>query len=121
MDQELYSQEAPDFVSENAEVLKAIGQVSKATQGCGMWVVDRGCDRKKILKVLLDQGLGLIVRQRGDRHLISGRQRKSVREWADGCRRQYREVVVKETSSGRKSTAWSSGLGRSVGPDGRSR
>ena len=43
-----------------------------------------------------------MVRQRGDRRLISGRQRKSAREWADGCRRQHREVVVKETSSGEK-------------------
>ena len=36
------------------------------------------------------------------RHLISGPQRKSVQKWADGCRRQYRDVVVKETSSGEK-------------------
>ena len=102
LDQELYSQEAPGFVSENDEILKAIGRVSKATQGRGVWVIDAGGDRKKILKVLLNQGLRFVVRQRGDRHLISGRQRKSVQEWAAGCRRQHREVVVKETSSGEK-------------------
>ena len=100
LDQELYSQEAPDFVSENDEILKAVGRVSKATQGRGVWVMDRGGDRKKILKVLLNQGHRFVFRQRGDRHLISGPQRKSVREWADGCRRRYREVVIKETSSG---------------------
>ena len=102
LDQELYSQEAPGFVSENDEILKAIGRVSKATQGRGVWVIDAGGDRKKILEVLLNQGHRFVVRQRGDRHLISGRQRKSAREWADGCRRQHREVVVKETSSGEK-------------------
>ena len=75
LDQELYSQEAPGFVSENDEILKAIGRVSKATQGRGVWVIDAGGDRQKILKVLLNQ-------KRGDRHLISGRQRKSVQEWA---------------------------------------
>ena len=73
LDQELYSQEAPDFVSENDEIPKAITRVSKATQGRGVWVMDRGGDR-----------------------------RKSVREWADGCRRRYREVAIKETSSGEK-------------------
>ena len=102
LDQELYSQEAPDFVSENDEILKAIDRVSQATRGRGVWVMDRGGDRKKILKVLLNQGHRFVFRQRGDRHLISGRQRKSVREWADGCRRRYREVVIKETSSGEK-------------------
>ena len=100
LDQELYSQEAPGFVSENHEILKAIGRVSEATQGRGVWVIDAGGDRKKILKVLLNQGLRFVVRQHGDRHLISGRQRKSVQEWADGCRRHHREVVIKETSSG---------------------
>ena len=52
LDQELYSQEAPGFVSENDEILKAIGRVSKATQGRGVWVIDAGGDRQKILKVL---------------------------------------------------------------------
>ena len=80
--------------------MKAIGRVSKATQGRGVWVMDRGRDPKKILKVLLNQGHRFVVRQREDRHLRPGRQRKSVREWADGCRRRYREVVIKETSSG---------------------
>lgn len=75
LDQELDSQEAPGFVSENDEILKAIGRVSKATQGRGVWVIDAGGDRQKILKVLLNQGLLFVVRQRGDRHLISGRQR----------------------------------------------
>ena len=100
LDQELYSQEAPDFVSENDEILKAVGRVSKATRGHGVWVMDRGGDWQKILKVLLNQGHRFVFRQRGDRHLISGRQQKSVREWADGCRRRYREVVVKETRCG---------------------
>ena len=73
LDQELYSQETPDFVSENDEILKAIDRVSKATQGRGVWVMDRGGDRQEILKVLMNQGHRFVFRQRGDRHLISGR------------------------------------------------
>ena len=42
LDQELYSQEAPGFVSENDETLKSIGRVLKATQGGGVWVMDAG-------------------------------------------------------------------------------
>ena len=102
LDQELYSQEAPGFVSENQELLKAVGRVSKATRGRGVWVIDAGGDRKKILEVLLNQGLDFVVRQRGDRHVFSGRQKKSVQEWAQGCRRQHREVVIKQTKSGEK-------------------
>ena len=64
--------------------------------------MDRGGDRSKIMKVLLNHGHRFVFRQRGDRHLISGHQRKSVREWADGCRRRYREMMIKETSSGEK-------------------
>ena len=100
--QELYSQKAPDFVSENDEILKAIGRVSKATQGRGIWVMDRGGDREEILEVLLKRGHPFLVCQRGDRHLISGRSKKSAEEWARGCRRRYREVVIKETSAGEK-------------------
>jgi len=40
--QELYSQKAPDFESENEEILKAIEQVSIGTGGQGTWVMDRG-------------------------------------------------------------------------------
>ena len=89
-------------MSENEEILKAIGRVSEATEGRGVWVMDRGGDRREILQVLMAQGERFIVCQRGDRHLISGRKRNSVRELADVCKRRYREVVVKETRSGEK-------------------
>jgi len=37
----LYSQEAPGFVSENAEILRAVDLVSSHTEGKGIWVIDR--------------------------------------------------------------------------------
>lgn len=45
----LYSQDAPGFLSENAEILMAVDQVSTACQGRGVWVVDRGGDRGALL------------------------------------------------------------------------
>ena len=50
----------------------------------------------------MNQEHRLIFRQRRGRHLISGRLRKTVREWTDECRCRYREVAIKETSAGEK-------------------
>ncbi len=47
--QELWSQDAPDFVSENEKVLSLVGRVRKATGGKGVVVYDRGGDRRKLL------------------------------------------------------------------------
>lgn len=100
--QELYSQEAPDFVSENEEILKAVDRVSEAAKGRGIWVLDRGGDREKILKPLLAGQHDFLVRLRGDRHLMTGGSKKSAEELAGKCRRRYRETVIKETRKGEK-------------------
>src|SRR5713226_9532546 len=42
--QKLYSAEAKDFTSENAQVLAGIDLVRTYTQGRGIWAVDRGGD-----------------------------------------------------------------------------
>jgi hypothetical protein len=47
--QKLYSAEAADFSSENAEILAGIDLVRRHTQGRGIWTMDRGGDRKKLL------------------------------------------------------------------------
>jgi len=98
--QELYSQEAPDFVSENEEILKAIGRVSRAVGKRGTWVMDRGGDREELLKPLLRQKLSFLIRQRGDRHLQWGRRLMSVEQIAAACRRRYRETILKEVPEG---------------------
>jgi hypothetical protein len=44
--QRLYSAEAPEFVSENEEILQAVKTVrAHVKKGWGVWVVDRGGDR----------------------------------------------------------------------------
>ena len=50
--QKMYSAEAKEFVSENAEVLAGIDLVRSHTQGRGIWALDRGGDRKKLLELL---------------------------------------------------------------------
>ena len=53
--QKLYSVDAKDFNSENAEVLAGVDVVRKHTQSPGIWAVDRGGDRKKLLEPLLER------------------------------------------------------------------
>jgi hypothetical protein len=100
--QELYSQKAPDFDSENEEILKAVETVSSLTGGRGTWVMDRGGDRREIIVPLLRWKCRFLIRLRGDRHLVVRRSQQSVEEIAAQCRRAYRETVIKETKEGEK-------------------
>ena len=100
--QELYSQEAPDFVSENREILGAIEVVSRAVGGRGIWVMDRGGDREELLKPLLRSGKAFLIRQRGDRHLIWKRSAQAVEAIAARCRRPYRQTIVKQSGEEEK-------------------
>ena len=68
--QKMYSAEAKEFVSENAEVLAGIDLVRSQTQGRGIWAVDRGGDRKKLLEPLLDRHERFVIRSTGKRLVV---------------------------------------------------
>ena len=93
---ELYSYCAEDFVSENAQILKAIKTVSAATGKRGIFAIDRGGDRRAILYPLLDAGLLFVIRQDGDRYItMPGGKICSVSEAARWCKNQFeRDVEV---------------------------
>lgn len=95
--QELYSQQAPDFVSENREILGAVEAISQATGERGIWVMDRGGDRKEILQPLVESGKSFIIRQRGDRHVIWNRSAQAVEQLAQRCSLRYRQMIVKQS------------------------
>ena len=92
----LYSQAGPDFTSENAEVRKAISFVSEHTEKRGIWVLDRGGDRRKIIHHLLGNKLRFIIRLKVDRHLVYRGNKMSAAEHAAVCPMFYSERVVKE-------------------------
>ena len=94
----LYSQNAGDFVSENHELLDAIMKVSRATEGRGIFVLDRGGDRRRLYKQLLDKDhpIRFIIRQRGDRHLLYGGKLRETLELAEACKTPYAETVIKQ-------------------------
>jgi len=72
---ELYSQNSPDFISENKEILKAVEKVSKHVKERGIWTIDRGGDRGRVFKHLLENNKRFIVRLVGNRNLVYLRQR----------------------------------------------
>lgn len=94
--QRLYSAEAKDFTSENAEVLAAVDLIRKHTQGRGIWTIDRGGDRKKLLEPLLDREERFVIRSTGTRTVIDRRKLQgSVAEVAGRCRLRHRARIIK--------------------------
>lgn len=97
----LYSQKAPDFVSENEEILTAIHTVAAACHGRGVWVVDRGGDRGELYAPLIEEGHTFIIRNKGDRHLLIGHspagEAKAVTvDLATSCPMHYATHIVRE-------------------------
>ena len=92
----LYSQAGPDFRSENAEVRKANSYVSEHTEKRGIWVLDRGGDRREIIYHLLGNKLRFIIRLKVDRHLVYRGNKRSALEQASRCPMLYSERIVKE-------------------------
>lgn len=94
--QSLWSQKAPDFVSENDEILKLIRRVYKATARRGIFVIDRGGDRRELYRELVPGGYRFLIRQRGDRHLLYKGRPIETKKLAQICNLPYAETIVKE-------------------------
>ncbi len=94
--QKLYSAEAAEFTSENAEILAAIDLVRTQTQGRGIWTVDRGGDRKTLLEPLLDRQERFVIRSTGKRLVVDRKNvKRSVAELGTKCRLGHRARVIK--------------------------
>jgi hypothetical protein len=91
----LYSQNSPDFISENEEILAAMDQVGEAVQNRGIWVIDRGSDRDAIFEPLLKKNRDFIIRMVGTRDLIyRGEIVRSL--WlAYSCKLPYQKSIMK--------------------------
>jgi hypothetical protein len=91
----LYSSVAPEHVSDNREILEVIDMVSEATGNKGIWVMDRGGDRKNLMYPLLERGSRFLVRLVGNRHLIYGRSKVLASDIAESCPCAYSKTIVK--------------------------
>jgi hypothetical protein len=87
----------PDYGSEDAEISRAMAEVPAATEGRGIWGLDRGGDRGKLFDDLLDKRLRFIIRLRGDRSLGSGGLGSALTV-ANDCPGLFVEYVAKEES-----------------------
>lgn len=91
----LYSAVAPGHVSENGEILEVMDMVASAAEKRGIWVMDRGGDRRKLIEPMLQKGYRFLIRLRGDRHLIWDRRAVLASDLAKTCRCPYAETIVK--------------------------
>ena len=83
-------------MSENAEVLAGIDLVRSHTQGRGIWAIDRGGDRKKLLEPLLDRGERFVIRSTGKRFVVDRKNiKRSVTELGAKCRLRHQARIVK--------------------------
>jgi hypothetical protein len=73
-----------------------VDQVNRHLAGRGIWTMDRGCDRKKLLEPLLDKHLRFVIRATGERAVLDRRGRtRSVTEVGIGCRLRHQARVVR--------------------------
>jgi len=100
--QELWSAEAPDFRSENTQLLDIIDVIAAATERRGVYVLDRGGDRMRLYEPLLARRLRFLIRLRGDRHLVVRGRAREAADVARGARMRYAETVVREQAGGEK-------------------
>lgn len=98
----LYSIDAKDTDSENREMLRPLRMLCELAPGRGIWVIDRGGDRRKIIEPMLDEKARFIIRQRGDRHVVYRGKKVVVSDLAQNCPTFINEHVVKEYKSREK-------------------
>ena len=90
--QQLFSVRAQDFVSENDELLSAIDQLRAQTRGRGIWAMDRGGDRRKLLEPLLERRERFVIRSTG---LDRQRHRVTRHHLGACCRLRYQAKIIK--------------------------
>jgi hypothetical protein len=94
--QKLYSTLAEDFHGENAELLGAVDWIGTFTGWRGIWVMDRGGDRRHVLEPLLERGLRFVIRCPGKRTVIErGHWLGTVEEVAGRCRLRFAGQVIR--------------------------
>ena len=105
----LYSHLAPDCTGENHEIFKAMDTVSKAVNNRGIWVIDRGADRRVIFDHLLSRNRRFIIRLRGDRYVIDGKKNIIAADLAQKYVPPYSQTLIWEEKD--KETAYDISFG----------
>jgi len=93
--QRLYSSNAPGFVSENDEVLRAVDAVRAHVGDRGLWVMDRGGDRIHLFEPLLDRKARFLFRLVGNRDVVVRGETLLASEAVARVRRRFTQTIVK--------------------------
>ena len=93
--QRLWSAEAPDFTSENDEIMRGIDAVAAHVGHRGIYVYDRGGHRINPFAPLLDRGLRFLFRLVGNRHLICKGETMLAEEAARTCPMLHSKAIVR--------------------------
>ncbi len=98
---ELYSTAMEGYESENKQILKAVdGVMESVGNEVGIYVIDRGGDRKALLEGLLARDAKFVIRAMGNRHVHVDEEKQSILEAARGLRCRYWREVTVETKEG---------------------
>jgi len=89
---ELYSSD--EVMSENAMILKAIDRVNFNAGNKGIWVLDRGGDRKRLYEGLIKRGTKFVIRLTGKRALRKEDDTLTIsRDMALKCPCEYKTKI----------------------------
>lgn len=92
----LFSHAVGGHQSENEEIREAVGEVAEVVGKRGIWVMDRGGDRRYIFNYLLPNKLRFMIRVRGDRGLRTAQGIDSAVSLARSCPMLFHETIVRE-------------------------
>lgn len=104
------STEAPHFISENDEILRAVDAVCAAAGQQGLWIMDRGGDRINLFEPMLDRQLQFLFRLIGNRNLLCGGGKALAEDLAIRCPCPYSETIVKQDNGRQKTYTLSFGF-----------
>lgn len=93
--QRLWSAEAPDFTSDNDEIVRAIDAVMEHVGRRGLWVMDRGGDRINLFGPMLERRARFLFRLVGNRNLVHNGKTLLADEVAWRCPRKYAKAVTR--------------------------
>jgi hypothetical protein len=92
----LYSHAVGGHQSENEEIREAVGEVAEVVGKRGIWVMDRGGDRRYVFNYLLPNKLRFLIRVRWDRGLRTAQGIDSAVSLARSCPMLFHETIVRE-------------------------
>lgn len=91
----LYSTKAPGHESENREILDMVDKISRTMNNRGIWVIDRGGDRRNLIVPLLKAKRRFLIRLVGNRHLTHRGITTLASDIAASCPCPYKQTIIK--------------------------